>query len=121
MMRTLLWIARLGAVAAIVPLLLILTGERGAGPNGAREWIYLALFPLGFSAGYFIAWRYPLIGGSISLICLATSLIVIGKTFPLAAYLIWGVLGLPGLLFVMAGLLNQNRTDAPPCLTRRCN
>ena len=108
MKRVLLWIARLGAVAAIVPLLLILTGERGAGPSGAREWVYLALFPVGVSAGYVLAWRYPVAGGCFSLICLAVSLVVIGKTFPLGAYLMWGVLALPGLLFVVAGLIRED-------------
>jgi hypothetical protein len=37
MQRVVLWMARLSAIAAIVPLLLILIDERGVGPSGARE------------------------------------------------------------------------------------
>jgi hypothetical protein len=98
-----LWVARIGGTLAIVPLMLIAFGERGTGPAGPREWIYLVLFPFAFSLGYLLAWRWPLFGGAFSLACMVLSLIVIGRTFALGAYVIWGVLCLPGLLFVLAG------------------
>jgi hypothetical protein len=109
--RILLWIARLGAIAALVPVLLILFGEPGSGPAGVREWAYLALFPIGFSIGYLLGWRWPLVGGCISLACMAASLVVIGRTFGLSAYLIWGILSVPGILYVIAGwkLRTSNR------------
>ena len=81
MTRLVLLIARLAGTAALVPLMLIAFGERGTGPAGPREWIYLALFPFGFSIGYLLAWRWPLLGGWMSLICMALSLIVIGRVF----------------------------------------
>ena len=48
---------------AVVPVMLIAFGEPGSGPAGPREWVYLALFPFGFSAGYLLGWRWPLLGG----------------------------------------------------------
>jgi hypothetical protein len=101
--RILLWVARLGAIAALVPVLLILVGEPGTGPAGVREWVYLALFPIGFSIGYLLGWRWPVFGGCLSLACMAVSLIVIGRTFGLSAYLFWGILSVPGILYVIAG------------------
>ena len=103
--RVLLWIARLAGVAAVVPLMLIAFGEHGHGPSGAREWAYLALFPFGFSVGYLLGWRWPLLGGCMSLACMAVSLLLAGRVFNLGAYLTWGVLSIPGVLYVMAGLV----------------
>jgi hypothetical protein len=101
------WIARISGIAAIVPLLMIVFGEPGVGPSGVREWVYLALFPFGFSAGYLLGWRWPIFGGSFSVVCLVLSLLVSGRVFPLAAYLTWGVLAIPAVLFIIAGLMKQ--------------
>ncbi len=98
-----LWVARLGATVVIVPLMLIVFGEPGSGPAGAKEWIYLALFPFGFSAGYLIGWRWPLLGGCVSLACMALSLVVMGRVFDWPDYAIWFVLSVPGVLYVIAG------------------
>jgi hypothetical protein len=98
------WIARLSGIAAIVPLMLIAFGEPGSGPSGIREWAYLAFFPFGFSAGYLIGWRWPLLGGCVSLVCIAISLVLVGRVFDVGPYLIWAVLCVPGALFVVAGL-----------------
>lgn len=100
--RILLWIARLAGTAAVVPLLLNVFSEPG--PAAGREWAYLALFPFGFSAGYLLGWRWPLLAGSVSLACMAASLVVIGRVFDPRAYLIWGLLSAPGVLYVIAGL-----------------
>jgi hypothetical protein len=109
--RALLWIARLAGTAAIVALMLIAFGEPGTGPAGEREWAYLTLFPFGFSAGYLLGWRWPLLAGCVSLACMAASLVVIGRVFDLAAYLIWGILSLPGVLYVIAGLKRRSATQ----------
>ena len=101
--RVILWVARLSAIAALVPVLLILVGEPGTGPASAREWVYLALFPIGFSIGYLLGWRWPLMGGCLSLACMAASLLVIGRIIGLSAYVYWGILSLPGILYVIAG------------------
>jgi hypothetical protein len=101
--RIILWVARLTALAAIVPLLLILVGEPGTGPAGPAGWIYLALFPIGFSLGYLIGWRWPIVGGGISIACMVASLLLIGAGFPARAYVIWSILSLPGILYILAG------------------
>ena len=105
--RVLLWIARLAGTAAVAPLI-IAFGEPGSGPTGTREWVYLALFPFGFSAGYLLGWRWPLHGGCISLACMAVSLVVIGRVFEMGSYLLWGILSVPGVLYVMAGLKSRS-------------
>ena len=105
MARVLLWIARITGTLAIVPLMLIAFGDPGTGPSGPREWIYLALFPFGFSAGYLLGWRWPLLGGLLSLACITASLLVIGRVFDLGAYLTWGILSVPGILYVASGSL----------------
>ena len=101
--QVVLWIARLAGIAAIVPLMLIAFGERGTGPSGWREWVYLALFPCGFSAGYLLGWRWPLFGGCISLASLVASLVVIDRTFDWGPYMMWGALSIPGVLYLIAG------------------
>ena len=106
--RVLLWIARLAGTAAVAPLMLIAFGEPGSGPTGTREWVYLALFPFGFSAGYLLGWRWPLHGGCISVACMAVSLVVIGRVFEMGSYLLWGILSVPGVLYVMAGLKSRS-------------
>jgi hypothetical protein len=98
-----LWLARLTSLVAILPLLLIAIDESGSGPSGPREWLYLALFPFGFTAGYLLGWRWPLFGGCLSLACMATSLVVIDRTFEPGPYIIWAILSVPGLLFIIAG------------------
>ena len=97
------WAARISATVVVVPLAMILFGESGSGPAGVREWAYLALFPVGFSVGYLLGWRWPLIGGILSLSCMAASWVVIGRVFPARLYLIWGAVCLPGVLYLVAG------------------
>ena len=97
------WLARISSVAVVILLVVMLTGENGSGPTG-RDTLYLALFPVGFSLGYLIGWRWPLPGGVISLSCMALSLFVVGRTFDLETYMGWALFSLPGVLFVFAGL-----------------
>ncbi len=101
--RVLLWIARLSGTAVAVLMMLMAFGESGSGPAG-EEWVYLALFPFGFSAGYLIGWRWPLLGGCVSLACMALSLVVLGSVFAWSDYASWSVLSVPGVLYVIAGL-----------------
>jgi hypothetical protein len=101
-MQTMLWVARLTGTIAVVPLMMIMIGEPG--PTRDREWLYLAFFPCGFSVGYLLGWRWPLLGGALSLACMAVSLVVIGRILDSGPYLIWGALSIPGVLYVLAGL-----------------
>jgi hypothetical protein len=104
--------ARLGGLAAIVPLMLIVFGESVAGPDGAREGLYLVLFPFGFSARYLVGWIRPLAGGVHSPVCMAASLALIGRSVGAQAYLVWGVLCVPAAQFVATGLLQRRAAHA---------
>lgn len=55
--KSILWIARATSIFALIPVLLIFVGEPAGGPASARTWVYVAFFPIGFSAGYLFAWR----------------------------------------------------------------
>jgi hypothetical protein len=101
--HALLWLARITAVAAIVPLMQVVFTESGAGPQSLRAGIYLALFPFGFTAGYLLGGRWPILGGVLSLACMAASLLVVGRTFRPEPYLFWSFLCTPGVLYLLAG------------------
>ncbi|MFO0810774.1 MAG: hypothetical protein U0746_19260 [Gemmataceae bacterium] len=109
--RVILWVARLAGIAAIVPLMLIVIFESGTGPASVRAWVYLALFPFGFSIGYLLGWRWPLLGGCVSLACMAASLLVLGRFVGVQPYLIWGVLSVPGVMYVVAGLMLRSEAN----------
>jgi hypothetical protein len=112
--RVLLWVARLTGTAAVVLLMLVVFRESGSGPAGARAWAYLALFPFGFSAGYLLGWRWPLVAGCVSLACMGASQVVLGRVFPLGPYLIWGALSLPGVAYVITGWKLRTSTEGVP-------
>lgn len=97
------WVARISAIAVIALMVVMLSSESGSGPTG-REWTYLAFFPFGFSLGYLLGWRWPLLGGVVSLLCMLISQLVIERTFDVEAYIAWGFLSVPGVLYLVAGL-----------------
>lgn len=102
----LLWIARVSGTAIAALLIAMLAGPEGMGAGRAptvAEWVYLAFFPLGFSAGYLIGWRWPVAGGGFSLACMAISLAVARVPFDWQPYVIWGLLSVPGVLYVLGG------------------
>lgn len=109
--RTMLWFARISSILVILPLMMIVIGEAGSGPSGWREWMYLALFPFGFSTAYVLGWWKPFIGGVLSLACMIVSLVVIGRVFAVNAYVVWGVLCIPGILYAIGGARIRNTAD----------
>jgi hypothetical protein len=109
--RVLLWTARLSGTLVVVFLMPFVLGGEEGGPVGVAEWVYLGLFPFGFSAGYLIGWRWPLLGGCVSLACMALSLVLLGRVFDWSAYTIWFVLSVPGVLYVIAGLKLRDTAD----------
>ncbi|MCA9751882.1 MAG: hypothetical protein KC591_06800 [Gemmatimonadetes bacterium] len=112
--RVLLWIARLAGTAVVVPLAMMLFGESGTGPANLREWIYLALFPVGFSIAYLLGWRWPRFAGGASLVCMAASLLVVGRTFAPEVYTWWGLLCVPGALFLLGSVLIRRPSRGEP-------
>ena len=99
----LLWIARIFALAIVAVLIVMTIGEPGDRALTLGEWAYLFFFPFGFSVGYLLGWRWPLLGGTISLVCMAVSIVVIGRIFGWEAYVMWAMLSAPGVLYVLEG------------------
>ena len=104
------WIAGISGVAVVLLLIVMVTGELGE-PTGA-EWVYLFFFPFGFSVGYVTALRWPLAGGCVSLACMAISQAVTGRVFDPGAYAVWGMMSVPGVLFLIVGM--KRRAQARP-------
>jgi hypothetical protein len=106
MKLSLWWFARISGGAVALPfLLLMVMGGEGNGATTGGNWVYFAFFPIGFSVAYLIGWRWPLVGGTVSLACMAISHVVMGRVLPsLVPYIIYGVLCVPGVLYVIVGL-----------------
>ena len=113
MSKLLWWIAGISGTALLLFLLLLITGELGE--PAAGEWVYLAFFPFGFSGGLLLGWWRPLVGGTISIASMVLSqvtMVAVGRTFELTLYAGYGLMCLPGVLFVIVGL--KRRTQARP-------
>jgi hypothetical protein len=102
------WSAKLLATAVAGLLILVMFTESGNGPQGPREWAYLAFFPVGFSIGYLLGWWRPLLGGVVAIACMVASHFAIGRTYDAHAYLIWAVLCIPGVMLIAVGLIERN-------------
>jgi hypothetical protein len=65
-------------------------------------------FPLGICAGMIVAWRRELLGGSITLACLAAFYLVsMIATGALPRGWAWEAFAAPGVLFLAASLLSR--------------
>jgi hypothetical protein len=54
--------------------------------------------------GYVVAWRWPLVGGVISLVCIVT-FVIAQRDADMAVVV--SILGIPGILFVVYGLFSR--------------
>ena len=103
------WVARVLSLASIAFVLAFIIGE-GCNPAtfAARELALFVFFPVGLCAGLVVAWFTELIGGVVVVVSLAGFYAV-----HLAASGAWprgpwfAVLALPGLLFVVCGILRR--------------
>jgi hypothetical protein len=71
-----------------------------------EEWFHLALFPIGVCAGHVLGWWRPLVGGVLSVACLATFFVVMavagnGVHDTSAFYIV----AVPSYLYILYGLL----------------
>jgi hypothetical protein len=103
------WLARIASLISAFILLLFFVGE-GFNPAKLRagEWVLMICFPLGVLAGMAIAWRRELVGGVITVACLAAFYAVnflISGGFPRG----WAFLAFsfPGFLFLAHWLLTR--------------
>ena len=116
--RGVLWIARLLATLWFVFIAAHVISEGGGfWPRGGREFIAGMFFPIGFTAGYLLGWRWPLLGGCVSLACLALLPVLLwalhGRVVPnIGLYAPFAVLGVPGILYIIAGWLLRGRKDS---------
>jgi hypothetical protein len=106
------WAARLLSVLSTGVLLLFLFGEPfPVGQITSKEWIGLALFPLGIVIGFAVAWPRERLGWVITI----TSLLVFCFLFVNDFSKSWAFLifAFPGFLFLMSGFFDRRRlTDA---------
>jgi hypothetical protein len=105
-MRTVLWIARISSAVLVIFLVFMVVGYTinpqgdGSGPTG-RERIGLALFPFGLCVGYIIGWRWQLLGGIFSLVCMG-AFIVLMREWDMA--LIGLIALVPAILYITYGI-----------------
>jgi hypothetical protein len=68
----LIWLARMGALASIAQLALLVIGSIQSGDPAptVSEAIGIACFPVGVAVGLLVGWRQPLVGAAVSLISL---------------------------------------------------
>lgn len=102
------WIARVWSLPAILFFAAeILFPHAGDAPVPTIDWIMLGL-QITAVIGLALAWRWDLIGGTLSVLTMLTSMLLFAifrQDFPLEAGLIWtGFIVLPAVLFVYCGL-----------------
>lgn len=76
------------------------------------EVVGLVLFPFGFCFGLLVAWRWPLVGGALSLICAIVFLISMQETDLIGIIFF---LSLPAVLFVVYGIMLRTQGDKTFC------
>ncbi len=108
-LRVLLWTTRIVATLIVVLMAFMLIGDAGNPPT-SDEILLLALFPVGMCVGYVVAWRWPLVGGSISVACIVIFLMTLGEAETSMVGIV-SMLGIPGILFILYALLTR-RTNA---------
>lgn len=112
---TLRWSARLLSLLIIGALLLFVFGE---GLDllrlTRREMLLFACFPAGMIAGFLLAWRWPGVGGLLSVLSIAAfygiHLALDGKLPRGPAFLVFST---PAILFLVESLLHRRNAGAP--------
>ncbi len=75
----------------------------GSGPT-VTEGFGLAFFPIGLCVGYVIGWRWQLLGGAISLVCLAGFLLLMRERDMIPVI---SIVGIPAVLYVVYGVYRR--------------
>ncbi len=108
-LRAILWIARIVSALIVVFLVLMIVAYivnpqgNGSGPK-VTEGFGLAFFPIGLCVGYVIGWRWQLLGGAISLICLAAFLLLMRERDMTPVI---SIVGIPAVLYVVYGVYRR--------------
>jgi hypothetical protein len=106
------WSARVLSFLSLAVLLLFMVGE-GFNPFHlkGRELALAVFFPLGVMLGLGLAWRWQAFGGALTVGCLAAFYLVhrLGAGRWPGGWA-FGVLALPGVLFLLAALVGGRKT-----------
>ncbi len=109
--RVFLWVARgLSALVILLFVLVLVAGlvDRSEPLPTGREWLELSLFPIGMCVGYALGWRWQLLGGVVSLGCIASFLMMMAlrgnSVFGVPAFYF---LAIPGVLLLLYGVLSH--------------
>ena len=99
------WSARVLSIIATIVLLMFLFGEPfNVAAITWKQWIGFAIFPLGMVIGFAIAWWRETFGGALTVACvLLISLMAAPGLRAASGFLLFGI---PGVLFLLSGLLN---------------
>lgn len=101
---SLCWLARVLSAMSIGIVLMFAFGEPGT-PT-VRDWLLLAFFPIGMVLGLLLGWWQELLGG---LITVGSLMVFYGLMWMYSGHLppgpYFAMLGSPGVLFVIVGLL----------------
>ncbi len=95
-------VARVGALASIGLVLLMLFGAAERPPEG-HEWFALAFFPIGVCVGLLLAFWRERLGGAIALLSLAIFYVQCLGAGALPRGPWFALIAAPGLLFLIAG------------------
>jgi hypothetical protein len=99
------WSARVLTLPALFFMIATAIGTGGSGPS-PRDWLLLALFPVGMTLGLIIGWRWELVGGTLSVSCLGAFYLlhyVLSHRLPGGPWFL--IFTVPGILFLLAGSL----------------
>lgn len=103
--RALLWTARIMGSLIVLFCVMMLIGY-AVNPNEPLpedfEILLLMLFPIGMCVGYLLGWKWPLVGGVVSVACLVIFLFALGEADMIGVI---SFLGVPGVLFIVYGVL----------------
>jgi hypothetical protein len=108
------WVARAWSILNILIIFLFAIGEslRPLGPVPTyQEWISLALWPVGVAIGLLLSWLREILGGIVTMGCLATFYIWTlfrSGTLPRGPFFL--LIAAPSLVFILAGVLSLRRT-----------
>ena len=115
--KILRWIARIWSLPAIIFILgEVIFPHAGDAPVPFTDWLALGL-QITAVIGLAIAWRYEIIGGTLSILTMLSSFIVLSiarETILWQAGLIWfGFIIAPAALFLFCGLRTQTHGLKP--------
>ncbi len=113
-LRVLLWCARItgGIFVVTLAFVIVVNFVHPAGepmPTG-KEWLGLAMFPFGVFVAYALAFRWKLAGGVLALACSFGWWAYVGFTLRILPIAV--MVGIPGVLYVVYGLLSRRNARA---------